>query len=50
MSDIYVVVIINLIVWLGIFSYLISLNMQLKKLEKKCTDLTMENGETQNES
>lgn len=39
MSDIYVVVLINMVVWLGIFSYLVSLNKHVKHLEQKCKDI-----------
>jgi len=35
MSDIYVVLIINLIIWLGIFGYLFSLNTQINLLKQK---------------
>ncbi len=35
MSDIFVVATINMIVWLGLFGYMLSLNMKLNKLEKK---------------
>ncbi len=35
MPDIYIVVLINLIVWLGIFSYLFSLNTQINHLKRK---------------
>jgi len=35
MTDLYVVLIINLIVWIGIFGYLLSLNSKLSKLKSK---------------
>ncbi len=35
MSDVFVVAAINLIVWLGIFSYMFSLNVKLNRLEKE---------------
>ncbi|HED09206.1 MAG TPA: CcmD family protein [Caldithrix abyssi] len=35
MSDVFVVAAINMIVWLGIFGYMVSLNIKLNKLEKE---------------
>ena len=35
MADLYVVLSINLIVWIGIFGYLLSLNSKLSKLKAK---------------
>jgi len=35
MEDIYVVLIINLIIWIGIFGYLFSLNSKVNKLKNK---------------
>jgi len=35
MADIYVVLTINLIVWFGIFGYLLSLNNKISKLKSK---------------
>ena len=35
MGDIYVVLAINLIVWVGIFGYLLSLTSKLSKLKSK---------------
>ena len=35
MSDIYVVLGINLIVWTGIFGYLLSLHSKISKLKSK---------------
>lgn len=35
MSDVYVVLTINLIVWTGIFGYLVSLNIKVTKLKSK---------------
>ena len=35
MADLYVVLTINLIVWVGIFGYLLSLNSKLSKLKSK---------------
>ncbi len=35
MSDIYVVLIICLIIWVGIFFYLFSLDRQVKKIKEK---------------
>jgi len=35
MTDLYVVLTINLIVWIGIFGYLLSLNSKLSKLKSK---------------
>lgn len=35
MGDLYVVLTINLIVWIGIFGYLLSLNSKLSKLKSK---------------
>ena len=35
MSPIYVVLIINLIVWTGIFSYIVFLNRQVNRLKKE---------------
>ena len=35
MEDLYVVLSINLIVWFGIFGYLVSLNSKMNKLKSK---------------
>ena len=35
MDDIYVVLTINLIIWIGIFGYLFSLNNKVNKLKNK---------------
>ncbi len=35
MSDVFVVAAINMIVWLGIFGYMVSLNIKLNRLEKE---------------
>ena len=35
MKDIYVVLIVNLVVWAGIFLYLMSIERKLKRMEKE---------------
>ncbi len=51
MPDIYVVVLINLIVWLGIFSYLFSLNTQVNRLKQKLESYALsERNEVNHES
>lgn len=35
MSDLYIVLIVGLVSWAGIFFYLLRLDSQIKKLEKK---------------
>jgi len=35
MDNIYIVLIVSLVAWFGIFSYLARLDMRLKKLERR---------------
>ncbi|MEW6244782.1 MAG: CcmD family protein [Bacillota bacterium] len=35
MSDLYVVAVVTLISWLGIFGYLLSLDRKIRELEKR---------------
>lgn len=35
MEPIYIVMIVNLVVWAGIFLYLVSIENKLKRIEKK---------------
>lgn len=35
MPDIYVVLIVNLAVWIGVFAYLLNIDNKLKRIEKK---------------
>ncbi len=35
MSDLYIVLIVSLVSWVGIFFYILRLDTQIKKLEKK---------------
>jgi CcmD family protein len=35
MSDLYIVLVVCLMAWLGIFLYLLNLDLRIKKLEKK---------------
>ena len=38
MQDIYVVLIINLIIWTGIFSYQMKLNSEIKRLKEQLNE------------
>jgi len=40
MQPIYIVLLINLIVWLGIFSFLFSTDLKVKKISEKLERLT----------
>jgi CcmD family protein len=35
MSDLYIVLVVCLLAWFGIFVYLLNLDLRIKKLEKK---------------
>jgi CcmD family protein len=39
MEPIYIVLLINLIIWAGIFGYLLKLNHQVRELRKKLNNL-----------
>ncbi|MGD9899800.1 MAG: CcmD family protein [Calditrichaceae bacterium] len=40
MEPIYVVLIINMIVWTGVFGYIVYLNSQVKKLKKRANEVS----------
>ncbi|MGD9489306.1 MAG: CcmD family protein [Calditrichaceae bacterium] len=42
MEPIYVVLIINMIVWTGVFGYVFYLNGQVKKLKKRANEVSGE--------
>ena len=39
MSDIYIVMFINMLVWVGIFGYMVHLHSKIKKLKDKILEL-----------